>query len=63
MASLILPRRFTQQPQGAVEVDWSNPITRLSINAANSPLMSSWQAMVIITLLIGTTIAGTSILQ
>lgn len=27
MSSLILPRRFTQQPQGPVEVDWSNPLT------------------------------------
>lgn len=28
MSSLILPRRFYSQPPGAVEIDWSNPITR-----------------------------------
>ena len=28
MSSLILPRRFTQQPQGAVKVDWSNPLLK-----------------------------------
>lgn len=28
MPALILPRRFTQQPQGAVEVDWSSPLAR-----------------------------------
>ena len=28
MAGLILPRRFTSQPQGAVEIDWGNPLTR-----------------------------------
>jgi hypothetical protein len=28
MPSIILPRRFTQQPQYPVEVDWSNPLTR-----------------------------------
>lgn len=27
MSSLILPRRFTQQPQGAVEIDWNNPLS------------------------------------
>ena len=26
-ASLILPRRFTRQPQGPVEIDWNNPLT------------------------------------
>lgn len=28
MSSLILPRRFTSQPQGALQIDWSNSITR-----------------------------------
>jgi len=28
MPSILLPRRFTSQPQGAVQIDWSNPITK-----------------------------------
>ncbi len=28
MAHLILPSRFNRQPQGAVEIDWINPLTR-----------------------------------
>ena len=28
MSSLLLPRRFYSQPQGAVSVDWSNPLTQ-----------------------------------
>ena len=28
MSSLILPSRFTSQPQGEVEVDWRNPLSR-----------------------------------
>lgn len=28
MSNLILPSRFTSQPQGAVSIDWSNPITK-----------------------------------
>ena len=27
MAALILPKRFTSQPQYAAPIDWSNPIT------------------------------------
>ena len=27
MASLVIPRQLTSQPQGAVEIDWSNPLT------------------------------------
>ena len=27
MAALILPRRFNSQPQGAVDIDWGNPLT------------------------------------
>ena len=30
---LILPRRFTRQPKGNVEIDWGNPITRNLISA------------------------------
>jgi len=30
---LILPRRFTRQPQGNVEIDWGNPITRNLVSA------------------------------
>jgi len=27
MPSILLPRRFTSQPQGGVQVDWSNPLS------------------------------------
>ena len=27
MSSLLLPRRFYNQPQGSVEIDWGNPVT------------------------------------
>lgn len=33
MSSIILPSRFYSQPQGAVEVDWSNPLTRGLVSA------------------------------
>ncbi len=36
MSSLILPRRFQAQPQGPVEIDWSNPLT--------SGLFDAWTA-------------------
>lgn len=28
MSSLLLPRHFYNQPQGAVQIDWSNPLTQ-----------------------------------
>ena len=35
MSSLLLPRRFYSQPQGAVSIDWSNPLANGLINAFN----------------------------
>lgn len=36
MPGLFLPRRWTRQPQGPVEIDWSNPIARGIVAAINS---------------------------
>jgi hypothetical protein len=34
MSSLLLPRRFYNQPQGAVAIDWSNPLAQTSCAVA-----------------------------
>lgn len=45
MANLILPSRRVVQPQGPVEIDWTNPLARGLVDAISAPRLGSKSAV------------------